>query len=358
MSRVLVTGASGYLAMHVVKQLVDSGEYIVRGTVRSLANDKKVKPLKDLSSENAKYPLELVEADLTKKETWPQAVKDCSYVIHVASPFPLEIPADEMEVIRPAVEGTTNVLEACAKTKGGVKRVVLTSSCAAVYAGRLQEEKLFNEEDWSDEKHCVPYEKSKLLAEKAAWELVKNLSDDEKFELCVINPGLILGPVLHGSSCTSMEFHRRLLQREMPAVPKLCICCCDVRDVAAAHITAMTSPKAPGNRFVTITECVWLQEIAKILDEEFRPLGYNVPTWSIPTVGLKIISWFDASVRVMIPHLGHELRLDNSKIKADLGFQPTDFKKTVIDMAYNLIDAGFIKKTPQYEEAKKKKDVS
>lgn len=358
MSRVLVTGASGYLAMHVVKQLVDTGEYIVRGTVRSLANEKKVKPLKDLSPENAKYPIELVEADLTKKETWPDAVKDCTYVIHVASPFPLDSPVDEMEVIRPAVEGTTNVLEACANTKGGVKRVVLTSSCAAVYAGRLHEEKVFTEDDWSDEERCIPYEKSKLRAEKAAWELVKNLPDDEKFELAVINPGFILGPVLHGSNCTSMEFHRRFLQHEMPAVPKMCLGCCDVRDVAEAHITAMKSPKAPGNRYITISGSLWLQDIAKILDEEFRPLGYNVPTWAFPSFGLKIVSWFDASVKAMLPFLDHELKLDNSKIKADLGYQPTDLKKSIIDMAYNLIDSGFIKKTPQYEEAMKKKAES
>jgi len=245
MTHVLVTGASGYLAMHVVKQLVDSGEYIVRGTVRSLENEKKVKPLRELSPENAKYHLELVEADLMKKEAWADAVKDCTYVIHVASPVPAGNPKDEMEVIGPAVEGTKHVLEACAKTKGGVKRVVLTSSCSAIYPGRLEEGKVFNEEDWSLEEGCIPYEKSKLRAEKAAWELVKNLPDDEIFELCCINPGLILGPVLHGSTCISMEFHRRFLQREVPMVPRLSLPMCDVRDVARAHITAMTSPKAP-----------------------------------------------------------------------------------------------------------------
>ncbi|XP_078380812.1 uncharacterized protein LOC144663671 isoform X2 [Oculina patagonica] len=331
MTRVLVTGASGFLAMHVVKQLLDSGEYIVRGTVRSLANEQKVKPLKMLSPENAKYPLELAEADLTKKESWVDAVKDCTYVIHVASPFPATNPRDEMEVIGPAVEGTKNVLEACAKTKGGVKRVVLTSSCASIYSGRLAEEKVFTEEDWSNLDKCVPYEKSKHLAEKAAWELVNNLPDDEKFELCTINPGLILGPVLHGSTCTSMEFHRRFLQREMPMVPKMSMPMCDVRDVAGAHITAMTSPKTP---------------------------GYNVPTKIFPSCGLKILSWFDSTIKLMVPSLDKELKIDNSKIKAELGFQPTELKITIIDMAYNLIDAGFIKKTDKYEEMKKQKNAS
>lgn len=279
-------------------------------------------------------------------------------MIHVASPFPAESPRDEMEVIRPAVEGTQNVLEACAKTKGGVKRVVMTSSSVAIHAGRIAEEHVFTEEDWSSEEGSIPYEKSKLRAEKAAWELVKNLPDDEKFELCCINPGLILGPVLHGSSCTSMEFHRRLLQREMPMVPRMSLGICDVRNVATAHITAMTSPKAPGNRYIAITDCIWIQEMAQILDEEFRPLGYNVPTSVCPTFLLKIVGWFDATVKMMIPGLNHELKLDNSKIKAELGFQPTDLKTTIIDMAYNLIDSGFIKKTPKYEEAKKEKNDS
>ncbi|XP_020603054.1 putative uncharacterized oxidoreductase YDR541C isoform X2 [Orbicella faveolata] len=331
MTRVLVTGASGYLAMHVVKQLLDSGEYIVRGTVRSLANEQKVEPLRSLCPENAKYELELAEADLTKKESWNDAVKDCTYVIHVASPFPAENPRDEMEVIGPAVEGTKNVLEACAKTKGGVKRVVLTSSCAAIYSGRVGEDIVFTEEDWASEEKSVPYEKSKRRAELAAWELVKGLPDDEKFELCTINPGLILGPVLHGSKCTSMEFHRRFLQREMPMVPKLSMPVTDVRDVAGAHITAMTSPKAP---------------------------GYNVPTTQAPSFGLKILSCFDASLKMLLPSLGHEVKFDNSKIKDHLGYQPTELKSSVIDMAYNLIDAGFIKKTPQYEEMKKQKSAS
>ncbi|XP_074624933.1 uncharacterized protein LOC141883373 isoform X4 [Acropora palmata] len=246
MTRVLVTGASGFLASHIVLQLLERGDYMVRGTVRSLKNDKKVAPLRNLKLENGTYELELVEADLTNKESWTEAVKDCTFVIHVASPFPAERPRDEMEVIRPAVEGTKNVLEACAKTKGGVKRVVLTSSTAAICGGRYDEGIVFSEKEWASEEASSPYGKSKLQAEKTAWELVENLPDDEKFELCTINPGFILGPILQGTLCTSMELHQRFLQREVPMVPNLCYPACDVRDVAGAHITAMTSPTAPG----------------------------------------------------------------------------------------------------------------
>lgn len=354
MTRVLVTGASGFLALHVVKQLLESGQqYIVRGTVRSLANEQKLKPLRALCPENSKQQLELVEADLSQRESWIDAVKDCTYVIHVASPLPLKMPRDEMEVIAPAVEGTKSVLEACAKTKGGVKRVVLTSSSAAIHSGRQGvEDKVFTEEDWAADEGVSPYEKSKKRAEKAAWELVEKLPDDEKFELCTINPGFIVGPVL-GSYCTSTELHRRFLQREMPMVPKMMFGVIDVRDCARAHIIAMTSPKAPGNRYLAITDCYWMDDMARLLHEEFRPLGYKVPTTVAPKVMIKIASWFDGTLKFILPFLNKDIKLDNSKIKDHFGMQFEDFKKSVIDMAYSLIERGFVKKTPQYEEAKK-----
>lgn len=355
MTRVLVTGASGFLAMHIVKQLLESDqEYIVRGSVRSLANEQKLKPLRALCPENSNQQLELVEADLTKRESWIDAVKDCTYVIHVASPLPPRIPGDGMEIITPAVEGTKSVLEACAKTKGGVKRVVLTSSSAAIHSGRQGvEDKVFTEEDWAADDGVSPYEKSKKLAEKAAWELLEKLPDDEKFELCAINPGFIVGPLLSSSYCASSELHRRFLQREMPMVPKLMFGVIDVRDCARAHIIAMTSPKAPGNRYLTIAECYWMDDMAKLLYEEFRPLGYKVPTTVAPKVMIKIASWFDGTLKFILPFLNKDIKLDNSKIKDHFGIQFEDFKKSVIDMAYSLIERGFIKKTPQYEDAKK-----
>ncbi|CAH3146527.1 unnamed protein product [Pocillopora meandrina] len=352
MSRVLVTGASGFLASHVVRQLLEAGQYKVRGTVRSLANEEKVGPLRHLCPEYAMYELELVEADLMNKDSWQEAVKDCTYVIHVASPFPAVNPSNEMEVIGPAVEGTKNVLQACAQTKGGVKRVVLTSSVAAIYGGRLDEQITFTENDWANEEGSSPYEKSKNLAEKAAWELQKDLPDDERFELCVICPGFILGPVLQGSNCTSMEFHKRLLERQIPMVPRLSFAMCDVRDVAAVHITAMTSSKAPGNRYIVIKESMWTDEMAKILDEEFRSLGYKVPTRVAPKFGLRVLAMFDGSVKMILPAVGKEIRMDNSKVIQDLDFKPRELRNTVIDMAYSLIDAGFIKKTAKYQKLK------
>ncbi|XP_031549442.1 tetraketide alpha-pyrone reductase 1-like [Actinia tenebrosa] len=343
--RVLVTGASGYIACHVVKQLLESGSFIVRGTVRNLNNEKKVKPLKNLCP-GSKYPLELAEAELLDEHCWERAMVDCKYVIHMASPFPASNPRDESELIEPAVEGTINVLQAC--SKANIKRVVLTSSIVAITSGNLDSKRELTEEDWSVENQCGPYEKSKLMAEKAAWDFVKNLPADKKFELVVINPGLVYGPVLHGSNCTSMEIPTRLLERQIPMLPRLHFGVVDVRDLAKAHITALTSVKGPGNRYIAVNKGIWLKDTAKILNDEFRPQGYRVPTAVCPSFGMYVYSLFDSGIRMILPALGKEMSLSNKKIKEDLGFDPIDVEKTLIDMAYSMIEQGFVKKTPKY----------
>lgn len=141
-------------------------------------------------------------------------------------------------------------------------------------------------------------------------------------------------------------------------LPKLSLGIVDVRDVAAAHITAMTSPKAPGNRYVTISVCFWWDDMAKMLDDEFRPLGYCVPTKVAPNFILKIGSWFDPTLKMIVPVLDKEVKLDNTKIREDFGFQFRDAKTTVVDMAYSLIDSGFVKATPKYKEMKNQQNTA
>ncbi|GFO29722.1 NADPH-dependent aldehyde reductase ari1-like isoform x2, partial [Plakobranchus ocellatus] len=239
---VLVTGASGFLGRHVVKVLQEKG-YRVRGTVRSLKNAKRVEHLYNLCP-NAKFKLELVEADLTKDETWLDAVEGCTYIHHVASPFPLEDVNRDEEIIGPAIQGTLGVMKAAAKT-GMVKRIVLTSSSSAVgFVGGNKDPR--TEKDWTNinDKGISAYPKSKVLAEKAAWEFVANLPENEKFELAVINPVFILGPVLQGSGGTSFEIIQQILMKEVPVVPHFNLGVCDVRDVAEAHLRCMTLPEA------------------------------------------------------------------------------------------------------------------
>ncbi|KAL8593570.1 hypothetical protein ACOMHN_024273 [Nucella lapillus] len=390
-SLVLVTGASGYIATHVIKQLQDAG-YKVRGTVRSLSDEAKVKHLNDLCPEAA-FKLELVEADLTKPESWEAAVKGVTYVIHVASPFPTNQPKDENEVIQPAVEGTQSVLKACVAAKT-IKRVVLTSSCVAVNWSNTASDKVHTEEDWSDtesldayaksktlaekaawdfikelpgwgERHywsdtesLDAYAKSKTLAEKAAWDFIKELPDEDKIELAVINPAYVMGPVLHGSQCTSMEVIKRLMERSMPACPKLNFAIVDVRDVAMAHVKAMTLPEAAGHRHLILNTNMWMKEIAQLLAKEFKPQGYSVPTMNCPYFALWMSALFDKTIKMILPQVNKVHRFDNKRMKEVLGIEPMEVKETVIEMAYSLIENGFIKKTKKYrgpggiEEAK------
>ena len=189
---ILVTGATGFLATHVVKQLLEKG-YRVRGTVRSLRDEKKLAPLRNLVP-NSRFKLELVEADLLKEETWINAVNGCTYVIHTASPLPLEDPKDENEVIKPAINGTLNVLRACVQDGSRVKRVVLTSSGLAIAGDIHKDGYTYSEKDWPKTEGLTPYSKSNLLAEKAAWDFVRERERirESCFELVVINPGFIL----------------------------------------------------------------------------------------------------------------------------------------------------------------------
>ncbi|XP_061170792.1 uncharacterized protein LOC133180267 [Saccostrea echinata] len=344
---VLVTGAGGFIATHIVKQLQEEG-YRVRGTLRSLEDEERIKKLKELCPD-AKHELELVEADLTKPESWEPAVKDVKYVIHVASPFPAQSPKEESELIQPAVEGTQAVLKACVAAKS-VKRVVLTSSCAAVGWGPgADTSKTFTEEDWMEPEKLNAYGKSKTLAEKAAWDYVKELPDEDKIELAVINPGYVMGPVINGSMSTSSEVVKRILEREKPFVAKLNFPVVDVRDVAAAHVKAMTLDEAAGKRHLVVNSNVWMKEMALILSKEFKHQGYNVPTTNCPNAILHMCSWFDKTIKMIMPDVGKVFKFDTTRMKDVLQITPTELKDTLIDMAYSLIDAGLVKKTKKFK---------
>jgi len=196
---VLVTGATGYIAGWIIKQLLQEG-YRVRGTVRSLKQKERFQHLLDINAKNGDNRLELFETTLQgSAEKWAAATKDCDYVIHVASPFPVSQPKNEQELIQPAVAGTLSVLNACLSTPT-VKRVVLTSSMLAVIGGWEKEKmgkKIFTEKDWAKRDYCQPYSKSKYLAELSAWDFIKNQQPNNRnLELVTIFPGLVIGPLL------------------------------------------------------------------------------------------------------------------------------------------------------------------
>ena len=343
----LVTGASGYIASHVVQQLLLRGDVRVRGTIRNLKGEKAEKLSK--FAPDAKYPLELVEAQLQNADSWIEAVKGCSQVYHIASPFPRVAPRDENEVIAPAVEGTLNVLKACAEA-GTVKRVVLTSSIASVSNGLNGDTgRTYTEEDWSIEDRCAPYEKSKLLAEKAAWDFVKKLDDEKKFELAVINPAGVFGPFAFPGDSSSVSVIRDVLNGKFPALPHISMPSVDVRDVAKAHLAAMEKPEAAGKRFLLYSNSIWMRDIAEVISAEFAPMGYKIPLRNMPKFLMWAFKWFDAETKMMYPLVDVSFTYNTANAKEILGIDTIDLNKTILDTCYDLIERGIVSKTTEYK---------
>ncbi|GFN91252.1 NADPH-dependent aldehyde reductase ari1-like isoform x2 [Plakobranchus ocellatus] len=321
--------------------------YRVRGTVRSLKNKEKVSFLENLCP-GAQYPLELVEADLLNEESWTAAVKDCKYVLHTASPFQFDNPRNPDEFIKPAVDGTLNVLKAAANA-GTVKRVVITSSVAANWRGERQDG-ICTEDDWSvPEKQESIYERSKTLAELAAWKYVKDLPEDKAFELCTVQPVGIQGPVLHKNPGASVDVCIKLMNGEFPMLPKFYFPLVDVRDVAEAHIRCLEVEEAGGKRVIVFTDNVFYPELAKWLGDEFKPQGYNVSTRVMPNWLMKFMSVFNGELRGMRSLVGKKREISNTRMRDLLGISPTNLKQATLEMAYSLIEIGSIKKTSKYK---------
>src|SRR5215471_1332777 len=249
MSKVLVTGGSGFIGSHCILQLLAAG-HEVRATVRSPAREKDVRAMLKAGGAEPGQRLSFVVADLHRAEGWPEAVAGCDYVHHVASPLPPSVPKHEDELIVPAREGTLSVLRA--SRNAGVKRVVVTSSFAAIGYGRKTQTAAFTEADWTplNQEVVAPYQKSKTLAELAAWEFIAR--EGGGLELSVVNPVGVFGPVLGPDYSASILLVQRLMDGAMPGTPKLYFGIVDVRDVADLHLRAMNSPAAKGERFLAV----------------------------------------------------------------------------------------------------------
>uniref|UniRef100_A0A131YH16 Flavonol reductase/cinnamoyl coa reductase n=1 Tax=Rhipicephalus appendiculatus TaxID=34631 RepID=A0A131YH16_RHIAP len=345
---VLVTGASGFIALHVVRALLKQG-FRVRGTVRDAKNDRKTKPLRTCYPE-AQHPVELAEADLLDDAGWADAVKGCQLVVHVASPFPNAEPNDPDDVIRPAVEGTRRVLKFAADA-GTVRRVVLTSTMGAVH-GEVDTpaDREYDENDWTnvDFKGLETYAKSKTLAEKAAWDFVNALPAAKRFELVTVNPSLVFGPPLHGTYGTSIEVVKRLLDKSTPLIPYVNFAVCDVRDVAKAHVQALIVPEAAGQRHIINSGNVWLKDMAHMLREELSCQGYYIPFLSAPNIGLWLVGFIDRSAKMLYPRVGKVFKFSNKRMREVLKVEPRPIRESVLDTAHGLIQAGIIHEAPKY----------
>jgi dihydroflavonol-4-reductase len=337
---VLVTGATGFIASRVVLDLLEAG-YQVRGTVRNIDRGAVLRDW--LAPITGKLDnLSLVEADLMSDAGWDQAVSGCRYVLHLASPFPLVAPENEEDLIRPAVEGTRRVLEAA--VRNGVQRVVQTSSVAAVAYGYKDQSRTFTEKDWSRlDGGIEPYQKSKTLAEQAAWEYVASLSEGKALELVTICPGYVLGPVINDREPTSVSLHKMLMEGAVPGLARIKFDVVDVRDVSRVHLAAMTSEEAAGKRFVCVGGGIWLGEIAQILSDRFRPMGYRIPRIQFPDWFVRVYALFDPSARLVAKDVGKDPIFDISQTRQILNWDPLPLEQTIIEMGESLIEFGVVK---------------
>ncbi len=314
----------------------------MRGTVRDLSREPEIRAALAKHVEIGDG-LEIVEANLTSDDGWADAVRGCAYVLHVASPFPNYMPKTDEELVVPAREGTLRVLRAAAEA--GVSRVVLTSSMAAIVYGHGDADtQVFDERQWSVPEDCPPYAKSKTIAERAAWDFVEALPEDVPMELSVINPGAVLGPLLGSHYSTSGEIVRKMMTREIPGTARLGFAMVDVRDVASAHLKAMTVPEAAGKRFCCAIEHAWFGDVAEILDRHFGPKGYKIPTRKLPNFMVRLVALFDPTVRTVVGDLGKNWSMDNRQIKEMLDWQPHTFEEMVVDMAQTMIEQGVVTK--------------
>ena len=340
-STVLVTGASGFIALHCTIKLLEAG-YRVRGTLRSIVRETELR--KTLSKfVDAGDKLSFTETDLLNDKGWDVAMQGCEYVLHLASPFPLHMPEDENDLIRPAREGALRVLKAAADN--GIKRVVLTSSIAAVAYGHPDKMRLYDESDWSDVESPTinAYSKSKTLAERAAWDFVNSLPEEHPMELTVINPGYVLGPLLDTNARTSGVLVDALMKATMPGVARMHFNGVDVRDVAEAHLAAMTTPEAAGKRFICVGQAFWMQEIALVLKKKFDTHGFNIKSNEFPNWLVHFVAIFKEEVRATLDSLDIEMQMDTSRIQNVLNLEFRDLEEMTISMADSMIELGMLK---------------
>ncbi|PRH86846.1 epimerase [Labrys okinawensis] len=322
MGKILVTGGSGFVGSHLVARLLSEGHQ-VRTTVRNVQRETDVRTMVRNGGVEPGLGLSFSQADLTDDRGWAAAVAGCDYVLHVASPFPQTAPENEDELIVPARDGTLRVLRAA--RDAGVKRVVLTSSFAAIGYGHTTYDKVFNEEDWTDPNGpgMQPYIKSKVLAERAAWDFIDR--EGGSLEMSVINPVGVFGPVLGPDISASVAFIKQILEGAAP-LPGLNFGMVDVRDLADLHILAMMAEAAKGQRFIGVSgDVVTLFDIARILKENLGNLAAKIQTpQKEQATGTPI------------------RRSTSEKARRVLGWRPRAREETIVDTARSLFHHGVV----------------
>ena len=327
MNKVLVTGASGYIALHTIYQLLQKN-YQVRGTIRNSAKKNEIHEAlqkKGCSIEN----LDLVEVDLLKDQGWDQAFEDVSHVLHMAATFTSK-PVSTDEYMKPQLEGAQRILEL--SDKHNVKQLILTSSFVAVY-NTTTSKTTFNEEDWSDlsTPGIADYDKSKTMAEKLCWDYVKK--NHPSFSFTSLNPAGVVGPSMSNHLGVSNDFILQIVQGKVPMAPKFHLGWVHVEDVALAHVNAIDNPKVSGERVILYESDLWFRQVGQILfDEGFK----KAPTKEMANWMVKMIGLFDKSLKLLVPYLGKERKCNSQKAQELLGMYTKTSKQAFIESAKSV----------------------
>lgn len=338
---VLVTGGTGFLGSHCIAQALAAG-YNVRTTVRSKRREGDVRAMVAAAGVDAGDRLVFAEADLSSDAGWAEAAAGCAYALHVASPFPPGTPRHEDDLIVPARDGALRLLRAA--RDAGVKRVVLTSSFAAIgYGHGSRESPPFSENDWTnlEGRGVSAYVKSKTIAERAAWDFIAR--ECGGLELSVVNPVLILGPALAADTSTSIILIKRLMKGEMPGCPRMKFGIVDVRDTADLHLRAMTNPAAKGERFLAIgDDFVWLIDMARMLKARMGARGGKIPTSELPNWMVRLVALGDKEVAQIVPELGIAKSATSEKARRLLDWSPRSNEEAAAASAESLIKLGIV----------------
>lgn len=333
---VLVTGATGYIAKHIVLHLLNSG-YSVVGSTRSLARETEMHDAlrPHLTDDAALSRLRMVALDLSRDDGWQEAMQGVDVLIHTASPFPITQPSDENELIGPAVEGALRAVRAA--RQAGITRVVMTSSTAAIMTGDLPRGQVsFNETNWSDPDHpsATAYSKSKTLAERAVWDW--QAAEAPGMRITMINPGFVLGAPLDSNFGTSIKVIARLLKGKDPMVPDIGFVAVDVGDIAAMHVRAMENEATVNRRYAGVETFVTFQDIAQTLKDAYP--DRKIATRVAPNMMIRFLSLFDPSIRTILPSLGRRDFASNERARTEMGVAFRDVRQSIRESGAYLVD--------------------
>ena len=337
MEKVFVSGGSGYIALHCISKLINKG-FVVKTSLRSM--DRQDEVIQAISKVvDCTDKIEFCELDLTKDEGWDDAIKGCNYVLHVASPLMLGFPKNPDDIILPAVNGLKRCIASAVKNK--VKRFVMTSSFAAIGSGS-KTKTTFDDNDWTDldNPDLNPYNISKTKAEMALWDYIQSLDEDQKIEVCTINPTVVIGPSLSHDVGGSNLAISKLLDGSMPFSAQFGIDLVDVQDVADMHIEAMLNKDAAGKRFLLSAKTIWYSDLAQFL----RKNNFlKAPKYSAPNFLIRLFSLFDKEVRLVIDRLGIKYDLKPNNAINILKWKPRNIDNAIIETAGQLYDLRKVK---------------